>query len=238
MKLQLTFIIFLLFSLFLPNQLVAQFNFTQTVQHSTIGKKYHNSGFSFPSRSQNNLSHSLMLVGKDQTNADQFLKLGPNAFKKDSYNNLMFSKNKNHNMNLSRRLKYSSLWAFTSLNYLYADLVGLMDLNLLSQYQTGIVNGIEITPGFLTAAAAYMQIPLSNVFLPHVIKNDKILRWVQIITGSIATIAQGATLFVGTPTPYYVLFSVIEMGATAYITIDAIKWKVGKKKKVKLKNFY
>ena len=136
-----------------------------------------------------------------------------------------------------RRLKYSTLWAFTSLNYLYADLVGLMDLNLLSQYQTGVVNGIEITPGFLTAAAAYMQLPLANVFLPQVIKNENTLRWVQIISGSIATLVQGATLFVGKPSPYYILFSAIEIGATAYITIDAIKWKTSKGKNKKLIEF-
>lgn len=131
-------------------------------------------------------------------------------------------------MSTNRRLKYASLWAFASLNYLYADLVGLMDLNLLSQYQTGVVNGMAITPEFLTAAAAYMQIPLAMVFLPHVIKNDHALRWVLIITGILATIVQGATLFVGKPAPYYILFSAIEMGATAYITFDAIKWKIKK----------
>ncbi len=147
--------------------------------------------------------------------------------------NLFQSPIKNSTMITNRRLKYSSLWAFASLNYLYADLVGLMDLNLLSQYQTGIVNGIEITPGFLTGAAAYMQIPLANVFLPLVIKNDKVLRWVQIISGSIATLAQGATLFVGKPQPYYLLFSAIEMGATAFITYDAIKWKPESNRKKK-----
>lgn len=130
----------------------------------------------------------------------------------------------------NRRLRYSSLWAFTSLNYLYADLVGLMDVNLLSQYQTGTVNGIAITPEFLTVAAAYMQLPLANVFLPQVIKNERTLRWVQIISGSIATLVQGSTLFVGQPSPYYTLFSVIEMSATAYITIDALKWKIAKKR--------
>lgn len=144
---------------------------------------------------------------------------------------LMQVQNNDQTLFSNRRLKYSSLWAFVSLNYLYADLVGLMDVNYLTQYQTGIVNGIEITPGFLTAAAAYMQLPLSNVFLPHVIKNDRTLRWVQIISGSIATLVQGATLFVGNPSPYYVLFSAIEMGATAYITIDALKWKIGKNRK-------
>lgn len=125
----------------------------------------------------------------------------------------------------NRRNRYSTLWAFTALNYLYADLISLMDKNILNQYQNGVVDGVSITPKFLTLAAAFMQIPLSNVFLPQVIKNERTLRWVQIASGAIMTLVQSATLFVGKPTPYYVLFSAVEIGTTAYITFDAIKWK-------------
>ncbi len=125
----------------------------------------------------------------------------------------------------NRRNTYSSLWAFASLNYLYADLVGLMDHNKLNQYISGTVEGIDITPGFLTGAAAFVQIPLANVFLPQVIKNERTLRWVQIVSGSVMTLVQGATLFVGKPAPYYALFSAFEMAATTFITVDAIKWK-------------
>lgn len=120
---------------------------------------------------------------------------------------------------------YSSMWAFASLNYLYADLVGLMDANVLAQYQNGVVEGTKITPNFLTVAAGFMQIPIANVFLPHLIKNERTLRWVQITSGTIMTLVQSATLFVGKPTPYYALFSAFEIAATTYITIDAIKWK-------------
>ena len=125
----------------------------------------------------------------------------------------------------NRRNLYSSLWGFASLNYLYADLVGLMDANILKQYQTGVVNDIAITPNFLTVAAGFMQIPIANVFLPHIIKNDRTLRWIQIASGSIMTLVQTSTLFVGKPTPYYALFSAFEIAATTFITIDAIKWK-------------
>jgi len=64
----------------------------------------------------------------------------------------------------NRRNSYSSLWAFAFLNYVYADLVGLMDKNVLNQYQLGTVNGVNITPNFLTVAAGFMQVPLANVF--------------------------------------------------------------------------
>ncbi|MGL5889007.1 MAG: DUF6326 family protein [Bacteroidia bacterium] len=125
----------------------------------------------------------------------------------------------------NRRNMYSGLWAFASLNYLYADLVGLMDANILRQYMTGTVNGANITPGFLTVAAGFMQIPLANVFLPHVIKNDRTLRWIQISSGAVMTLVQAGTLFVGKPAPYYLLFSAIEIAATTFITVDAIRWK-------------
>ncbi|MFN3301164.1 MAG: DUF6326 family protein [Sediminibacterium sp.] len=132
----------------------------------------------------------------------------------------------------NRRNRYSSLWAFASLNYLYADLVGVMDKNILVQYQNGVVDGLQITPKFLTIGAAYMQVSLANVFLPQVIKNERTLKWVQIASGTIMTVVQSSTLFVGKPTPYYVLFSALEVGTTAYITLDAIKWKAKKKSKI------
>lgn len=130
-----------------------------------------------------------------------------------------------------RRKLYSSLWTFASLNYLYADLVGLMDANKLVQYQAGVVDGLKITPGFLTVAAGFMQVPIANVFLPHLIKNDRTLRWVQIASGSVMTLVQAGTLLVGKPTPYYALFSVFEIAATACVTIDAIRWKTLKNKR-------
>ncbi|MCA6364717.1 MAG: hypothetical protein IM638_16905 [Bacteroidetes bacterium] len=125
----------------------------------------------------------------------------------------------------NRRNIYSGLWAFATLNYLYADIAGLMDANMLAQYQSGTVGGMRITPGFLTAAACFMQVPIANVFLPQVIKNERTLRWVQIASGAFMTLAQSATLFMGKPSPYYAVFSAFEIAATAYITIDAIRWK-------------
>jgi hypothetical protein len=134
--------------------------------------------------------------------------------------------------NKNRRNIYSSLWAYASLNYLYADLIQFMDKNEHLKYHTGTVNGFEMTPGFLAGSAAFMQIAIANVFLPQIIKNDKTLRWVQIASGTIMTLVQSATLFATKPTPYYMVLSGFEIAATAYITFDAIKWKP-KQNKVK-----
>jgi hypothetical protein len=82
-----------------------------------------------------------------------------------------------------------------------------------------------MTPGFIAASAVMMQIALTNVFLPQVIKNDNTLRWVQIASGTLMTLVQSATLFADKPTSYYAVFSGFEIAATAYITFDAIRWK-------------
>jgi hypothetical protein len=132
----------------------------------------------------------------------------------------------------NRRNIYSSMWAFASLNYLYCDLVAFMDKDLHSQYHTGTVDGMKITPGFLTGAALMMQISIANVFLPQIIKNDNTLRWVQIASGITMTLIQSATLFAGKPTPYYATFSALEIGATTFITINALKWKPKSRKQL------
>jgi Family of unknown function (DUF6326) len=125
----------------------------------------------------------------------------------------------------NKRNVYSALWAFTSLNYIYADLVGFMDKNVHNQYHSGLVGGLKITPNFLASAALYMQLPLCNVFLPQIIKNEKTLRWVQIISGTLSTLVQSSTLFLGKPAPYYIVYSGVEIAATTFITLDAIRWK-------------
>ncbi len=158
-----------------------------------------------------------------------------NNFLGSSFNqaefNLGLKQQKTEPFLTNKRNLYSSMWAFASLNYIYADLTGLMDKNILSQYQNGVVNGTKITPDFLGVAAVFMQIPLANVFLPQVIKNERTLRWVQIASGTLMTLVQAGTLFVGKPTPHYAVYSAFEIAATTFITIDAIKWKAKSNKK-------
>jgi hypothetical protein len=131
--------------------------------------------------------------------------------------------------NKNRRNIYSSLWAYASLNYLYADLVQFMDKDEHLKYHTGTVNGFEMTPGFIAGSVVFMQIAIANVFLPQIIKNDRALRWVQIASGAIMTLVQTATLFVDQPTSYYAILSGFEIAATTFITIDALKWKTQRK---------
>lgn len=121
----------------------------------------------------------------------------------------------------------STLWIFVTLNYLYCDVIGLMDGRLLQQYLQGKVNGMEINQQFLLAGAILMEIPIAMVLLSRVL-HYRANRWANIIAALIKTVVMILTLFVG-PTSYYLFFASIEIVTTAFIIWYAWSWKDPKK---------
>ena len=122
--------------------------------------------------------------------------------------------------------RLSLLWIFATLNYLYCDVVTLMDPNLLRGYVAGNIGGVQITPGFLLAAGVLVEIPIAMVLLSRLLP-WRGGRWANIAAGAFMTAVQLATLFVRVPALYYVFFSVIEIGATASIAWLAWRWREG-----------
>lgn len=118
----------------------------------------------------------------------------------------------------------STLWIFAMFNYLYCDVMGLMDPSKLSQYLAGNVGGIQITQGFLLGAAILMVISTAMILLSRVLPY-RANRWANITAGILMTVVQLSTLFLGsTPALYYLFFSLIEIGCTAFITGYAWRW--------------
>ena len=125
---------------------------------------------------------------------------------------------------LDTKTKLSTLWLFALLNYLYCDLLSLMDSNLLNQYLTGTINGIQLTQGFLLGASILMEIPIAMILFSRLLKYQA-NRWANIIAGTIMTLVQIVTLLMGSSTIYYWFFSIIEIATTASIIGIAWKWK-------------
>jgi Family of unknown function (DUF6326) len=124
---------------------------------------------------------------------------------------------------IDKRTLLSTLWIFVTLNYLYCDLMGLMDSNLLKQYLTGTVGGLTLDEPFMLMAAMLMEIPIAMVLLSRILK-ENVNRWSNIIAGAIKTLVMVFTLFVGTPTTYYLFFAIIEIATTSFIVWYAWKW--------------
>ena len=117
----------------------------------------------------------------------------------------------------------STLWVFVTLNYLYCDLIGLMDSTLLKQYLTGTVEGLIINESFLLYAGIIMEIPIAMVLLSKILTKN-INCWANIFAGAIKTIVMIATLFLGPVTMYYLFFAAIEITTTIFIVVYALKW--------------
>jgi MFS family permease len=122
-----------------------------------------------------------------------------------------------------RRVILSTLWIFVTLNYIYCDVAGLMDPELLRQFLTGNVNGIHMTQGFLLGAGILLEIPIAMVLLSRVLKY-RANRWANIAAGSVMTAVQFSSLVLTPPAGYYVFFSIIEIGCTTLIVWYGWKW--------------
>ena len=125
--------------------------------------------------------------------------------------------------NIETRTLLSSLWIFVTLNYLYCDLMGLMDSNLLKQYLTGTIDGLVLDEQFLLMAAILMEIPIAMTILSRILKY-KANRWTNIVAGLIKTIVMILTLFIGKVTNYYLFFAIIEIATTSFIVWYAWQW--------------
>lgn len=109
----------------------------------------------------------------------------------------------------------STLWLFVTLNYLYCDIVTVMD---------PVKHGsMQLNQGFLLGASILVEIPIAMVLLSRILKY-RANRLVNIISGVVMTVVQTVTLFVATPTMYYVFFSIIEIGCTMIIIWNAWGW--------------
>jgi uncharacterized protein DUF6326 len=117
--------------------------------------------------------------------------------------------------------RLSIFWIFATLNFLYCDVVTVMDR--AKDFAAGSVGGMHITQGFLLAAAVLVEIPISMVLLSRVL-SYRSNRRANIVAGVTMTAVQLVTLVVSAPRPYYIFFSVIELACTSAIVWYAARW--------------
>jgi hypothetical protein len=124
------------------------------------------------------------------------------------------------------KVRFSTLWIFAIFNYLYADIVTLMDPVFLKQIMVGQAGSFQITQGFLLGAAILMETAIAMVILSRVLGYGA-NRWANIIVGVIHTAAVISSVFVGGTMPalYYIFFATIEIVCTSLIVWYAWTWK-------------
>jgi len=117
-----------------------------------------------------------------------------------------------------RQMKFSVLWIFATLNYIYADVFSLYFVPG-AQKETA-----TMTAGAVLGFAVLMETAIAMVLLSRVLKY-RANRWANIIVGLIHMASVFSSLFVGTPpAPFYVFFATIEIVCTLGIIWYAWKW--------------
>ena len=122
-----------------------------------------------------------------------------------------------------RKIRLSTLWVFATLNYLYCDVLTLMDPAKLRQFLAGRVGGMDFTQGVLLASGVLMEIPIAMILLSRLLKY-RTNRVANLGAGLSMTAVQIATLFMGSATAYYWFFSIVEIGCTSMIVWYAWNW--------------
>jgi hypothetical protein len=126
----------------------------------------------------------------------------------------------------STKVLLSTLWVFAVFNYLYADVITLMDPQMLKMIMTGQVGAMRMTEGLLLGAALLVETAIAMVLLSRVLEY-RLNRWANVIVGAIHTIAVTLSVFVGggRPTVYYMFFATIEVACTVFIMWCAWRWQ-------------
>src|ERR1700680_4338915 len=124
--------------------------------------------------------------------------------------------------------KLSTLWIVATLNYLYCDVVTLIDPALLKQFLAGEIGTVHISQGFLLGAGILVEIPMAMVLLSRIL-GDRPNRIANIVAGTVMTAVQLLSLLVKALALYYIFFSVIEIALTSAIVWYAWRWRKGER---------
>lgn len=120
---------------------------------------------------------------------------------------------------VDRKSLLSTLWVFVLFNYVYADL--LMMIVNPTIYQKAAA---QMTPSTVLGFAVLMEILIAMVILSRIL-SIRASRWANMVGGLVGTAFVALTLR-GSPPPYYVFFSSLEIACTLFIAWYAWTWRL------------
>jgi hypothetical protein len=124
---------------------------------------------------------------------------------------------------MNKKVLFSTLWIFVTVNYIFCDVFTLFHSESLKQLMTGEMGGMEINQSFLLSFSILMEMPMVMIVLSRILPY-KSNRLANIIVALIMTLVQAATLFTDDNTLHYIFFSIIEVSTTSFILYSAWNW--------------
>lgn len=130
--------------------------------------------------------------------------------------------NQGNKHGIDRRAVFSTLWIFYLFNILYADVLSLMGSEAPSADAAELIETLT-SPEMLLGAAILLETAMLMIILSRVLKHGA-NRWLNIVVALLHTLAVVASLFVGTPTIFYIFFVVVEVSTLLFIVGYAWTW--------------
>lgn len=106
------------------------------------------------------------------------------------------------------------LWTYAALNYLYCDLLVLMDARSASRAEASSA---------LFGVGVLMEVSAAMVLLSRLLPY-RANRWANLLGGAFMTAAQLASLGTERLTDYYLFFTFFEVSATVTVFLLALRW--------------
>ena len=128
---------------------------------------------------------------------------------------------------MNKKVLFSTLWIFVTVNYIFCDVFTLFHSESLKQLMTGEMGGMKINQSFLLSFSILMEMPMVMIVLSRIL-SYKSNRLANIIVALIMTIVQAGTLFTADNTMHYIFFSIVEVGTTSFILYSAWNWTESK----------
>lgn len=122
---------------------------------------------------------------------------------------------------MDRKVLLSILWIFVTVNYIFCDVLSIMESGFFNDLMTGAE---ELTEGFLLGTAILMEIPFIMIVLSRVLRY-RANRWANVIVGFVMVVVQILSIFMqGGPTLHYIFYSIVEIAGLLLIIWYAMKW--------------
>lgn len=122
------------------------------------------------------------------------------------------------------RVQLFALWIAVMFNYLYADILGLMDAKMLAGYLAGEVDGLVMDERLLFSAGVLMQLPSAMVLISRIAPR-RFGRWANLGAGVFSIVVAFSVLTIGENTSYYLFYTGVEVVMLAAIVVIAWRWR-------------
>lgn len=128
------------------------------------------------------------------------------------------------NLKTTTEIKLAALWASLVGCYIYCDFFGLFVKGAILKMNDGMMGPLGVaTPQVLIGVSIMMAIPCLMIAMSVILPN-KLAKILNLVFAACFIIIQGLTI--PGSEPFYILFSIIEIGLLCTVFYLSLKWRI------------